>query len=365
MKIVFLADALDTQYAGIKTYCEGLLQAIDQLNPKQNIFVIRSSSKKQFSNLEEIQVPINSNFPLHQRLRQFSSIPRLVKKINADAVVETAHFGPFGLPNTIKRVTVIHDLTPLLFPSWHPKSSVWAHRLLLKGVLHKADLILANSNHTKKDVVQFHHAAANKTKVVHLATNETAKNFIEEDLKQHNISKPYFLFVGTIEPRKNVSTLVKAFEQFNTNNTFQLVLAGKLGWMTEQLENHIKTSSQNENIIQLGFISENLKSTLYKNALTAIYPSYYEGFGLPILEAFNNNCPVICSNNSSLPEVAGNAALYFNTTSVNDLLSQMKLISDDKSLRNNLIEKSKTQLAKFSWKKTAEETLLHINALYI
>jgi len=363
MKIVFLADALDTQYAGIKTYCEGLLNAIDTLNPAHEISVIRASTKTQFSNIKEYAIPINAGFPLHQRLRQFSSIPRLLRQLKPDVVVETAHFGPFGLPASIKRVTVIHDLTPLLFPQWHTKGSVWAHRLFLKGILHKADLILTVSQNSKKDIVQFHSAAEMKTEVTYLAANEKLIQNSKQDLTHHKINKPYFLFLGTIEPRKNVKTLVKAFEQLNNSNAYQLVLAGKMGWMTESLIEQINNSPQKENIVQLGFIEDDLKIALYKNAIATVFPSHYEGFGLPILEAFNYNCPVICSNNSSLPEVAGEAALYFNNSDANALSEKMKQISENAELRNSLIEKAKVQAAKFSWRKTAEETLGFIEGL--
>jgi len=365
MKIVFLADALDIQYAGIYTYCKGLLTAINSINPLHDIYVIRASDKKEFNNLNEINIPIKKAIPAHQRLRQFTSIPAYINKLKPDVVFEMAHFGPFKLDKGIKRVTFIHDLSPILFPQWHPVSSVYAHRLFLKGILRKADLVLTNSQFTKSEIARLFPMVQAKTHVTLLGYDApiTGKSNNQLTLQKLNIEQPYFLYVGTLEPRKNLEVLLKAYESFRTGNpdkSVNLVLTGKMGWKNNALLKQIKASQFLNEIKIAGFVDEVSKITLFKNALAFVYPSLYEGFGLPVLEAMAYECPVICSNAASLPEVGGKAALYFDPNDMQSLKKLFNKVATESNYKATVTPLLRQQSKKFSWKNTASATLKFI-----
>ena len=373
MKIVFLADALDTQQAGIHYYCNGLLQALDALTTKHQLYVVRSKAKNQFNNITEIEVPIKSNIPLHQRWRQFSIIPKTINQLKPDVVVELAHFGPFNLAANIKRVTFIHDISPVLYPQWHPKASVWAHRLLLNSILKKTTLILTNTNFTKSEIIKKYPKTKNKIEVTHLgcAINEVSKKQQMPSMAKPTIetNMPYFLYVGTLEPRKNITTLIKAFELFLAKHpkhpkhpNISLILAGAWGWKYKSIEAAIQQSSYKKNIICTGYITDTQKIELLKNAIAFIYPSLYEGFGIPIVEAMRFGCPVICSNIGSIKEVAGDKAAYFNKNDANALCKLMNeiIINPPNQIRKEALIKHSQ---KYTWQTTAKKTLAFIEQL--
>ncbi|MDJ0599314.1 MAG: glycosyltransferase family 1 protein, partial [Crocosphaera sp.] len=179
------------------------------------------------------------------------------------------------------------------------------------------------------------------------------------DIIDYYLYKPYFLFVSTLEPRKNILTLVKAYEYLKHNYKIphQLILIGKKGWNYQDILEKIETSQFKEDIQHLDYVSDELVAIFYSQAEAFIYPSFYEGFGLPVLEAMTLGSPVITSNTSSLPEVAGDAALYIDPTDYYQLAQIMLKVADNSTLRKEMIEKGKIQANKFSWERTAKTTL--------
>lgn len=172
-------------------------------------------------------------------------------------------------------------------------------------------------------------------------------------------SRPYLLFVSTIEPRKNICNLVEAFNHLKSCHGIDhdLLLVGKKGWRYEPIFETIARSPWHNHIHHLNYLSDRQVQALYSNADVFVYPSFYEGFGLPVLEAMTLGVPVVTSNVSSLPEVAGDAALYANPKLPAELAEQIWRLIDSSSLRENLIERGHAQAARFSWNRTAEETL--------
>ena len=356
MKIAILADPLDLQNAGIHVYVRGLVNAIAEIETENEYILVRPKEGHDFSKLREVIVPIKTQVPGHQRIRGFTSIPARMKKEEVDIVLETAHFGPFRLPKHIRRVTLIHDLTPILFPSFHPKGSVWAHLLLLKRILRKADLILTNSKHTEKDVHQYSPTTKTKTAVLYPGREmyfSSQKN--KNNLKKYNIQHPYLLSVGTLEPRKNLIVLLKAYEMFRDqfDETVQLVLIGQPGWKNVAFEKQLAGSKYRKDILQLGFVPNDDLPGLYSIAEMFVYPSIYEGFGLPVLEAMSCGAPVLISDRSSLPEVGGKAAAYFEPCSENDLSKKIIRLLNDKKRLTQMSELSFQQSLMFDWKKSA------------
>ncbi len=362
MKIAFLADPLDNQTAGIHVYTREIIKAITQLETSHEFLIIRAKEgNEDFGEAKQIIVPVESFPPFHLRLRQLFSIPKILIRENVDIVIEPAHFGPFNLPEQIKRVTVIHDLTPLLFPQFHPFMSVLFHKVFLKRTLRQTDLVITNSLHTANDVIRQFPFTKDKIEPILLGKNESyvPKEKRMDILQKYNIRPPYFLHTGTLEPRKNLMLLLQAFEAWKqqTGKPHQLVLAGKKGWQIDDLYEAIDQSLYKNDICLTGFVVTEDIPYIYSVADCFIYPSKYEGFGLPILEAMSCGTPVICSNTSSMPEVGGAVAYYIDPNNKMDVVRQMNQVLMDKANGKLPIEKMTQQANPFSWEQTAKKTL--------
>jgi glycosyltransferase involved in cell wall biosynthesis len=178
-----------------------------------------------------------------------------------------------------------------------------------------------------------------------------------EDLdKKFGIAKPYILFVGTIQPRKNIAKLIEAVSLLKEKQV-QLVVVGKKGWLWEEILAAPEKFKIADRVKFLDFVTNEDLPILYKNALCFVLPSLYEGFGLPVLEAMKFGCPTVISNVSSLPEVGGDASLYFDPQSVDDIAEKLDKVISDEKLRAEMTEKGYNQVKKFSWEKTAKQTL--------
>ncbi len=181
-----------------------------------------------------------------------------------------------------------------------------------------------------------------------------------EKLKEkYTILGEFILFVGTLQPRKNIVRLIEAYSKLvaQSKKVPQLVIVGKKGWLYEDILSAPKRFGVEKGVIFLEFVPDSDLALLYRNALCFVLRSLYEGFGLPILEAMRYGCPVVTSNVSSLPEAAGDAAVYIDPNNTEDIAQKLKLVISDLKLREELIEKGKKQVQKFSWEKAAKETL--------
>ena len=360
MRIVFIADALDIQYAGVHVYTREIIRAVTSLDKKNEYILIRPESKNQFEGIEEVIVPLSDKIPMHRGMRQYGAIPSAARKLNPDIVIEPGHFGPFFLPKKVKRVTVIHDITPVIMPDYHIFMSRLFHKLFLPGILKRANHIITNSEYTKSDVVTHYPFTKDKTTAILLGKNEAFQpDHQMAFLDKYNIKKPYLLYVGTLEPRKNLSRLISAFERLIENGVcnHQLVLAGKKGWKIDDLYTQIENSPAKNNIVLPGFVDKEDLAALYTNADVFVYPSYYEGFGLPILEAMSCGVPVVTSNTSSLPEVGGDAALYFDPMSIDDIYNRLAELLTDENLLLEMRRKGLERAKIFSWEKAGLETI--------
>ncbi len=287
-------------------------------------------------------------------------LPELIKKNELDIF-----WGPnYTLPRKVKRTKYylsIMDMAIFKFKHVGQWKNSLQIKLFLKKNTRKSERIIVISESTKKDVIDLMGVPAKKVDVTYIAGDSANKDYngeIRDEIKKLN---DYYLFVGTIEPRKNITTIVKGFEKFcddNPEEDVKLVLAGGRGWNCNEIYAQVKNSNHTNKILMPGFVSDSEKEYLYKHAIAFVYPSLYEGFGMPILEAFKYGTPVITANNSSLPEVGGDAAFYVDTFDSSALAEYMKTvyIMDEKEL-NNLKAKMENRLKQFSWKKCADETL--------
>lgn len=360
MKIAILADPVDNQRAGVHTFTREMIGALLRADRRNSYFLFRRKKTPAFEGAKSIAVPHLRWTLIFPGLRLFYIFGRLAKRLRIDVVIEPAHFGPFFMPKRTKRVTVIHDLTPLKFPEHHRFHSQLLQSIFLKRIVKKADLIITNSENSRQDIIRFFPFTEEKVEKIYLGNDDAFQPDIRpEVLAGYNIRQPYFLFVSTIEPRKNLSLLLGAYNRFRSNNStnVSLVIVGPRGWKCRKLFLELKNHPYAADIILPGYVPKSDLPALYSQTLGFIYPSFYEGFGLPVLEAMACGAPTLVSNASSLPEVTGDAALMFNPFDLSDLTEQMEAVASNPLLRTELSAKSIRQAAKFSWDNFAVELL--------
>jgi glycosyltransferase involved in cell wall biosynthesis len=261
-------------------------------------------------------------------------------------------------PAKAKIITTVHDLTPIIMPQHHGPKIIQNFKRNLKWAQKEAQTIICDSYATQKDLISYFDSDPKliaKTVVIHIAASKDF-HYVEDKQKRravkdkYGITGPYLLCLGTREPRKNLKRTIEAY--LKAQAPYKLVIAGKYGWGED-----VNANTQNPNIITAGFVDDNDLPSLYSSAKALIYPSLYEGFGLPVLEALNCQCPVITSRNSSLPEVAGDAALYVDPLSTESITKAIQKITTNDAVRGKLLLEAKNQVKKFSWTQTAKYTL--------
>ena len=258
------------------------------------------------------------------------------------------------------RVMNIYDLSFIRNPEY-VTSIVRTYVQRVNQCLLWTDLVVTISESSKRDIVEFLGVPPERVWVTPLASRYASdtqggnREMQAVDLGD----RPFILFVSTLEPRKNVVRLIQAFDQLKTDRRIdhQLVLVGQKGWQFEPIFEAIAASPWQHHIRHLDYLSDAEVAYCYAQADVFAYPSLYEGFGLPVLEAMTLGCPVVTSNTSSLPEVAGNAALLIDPTSIGDLAEALGQVIGDRTLRQSLIDRGYRQAAKFSWSRTAQATL--------
>lgn len=279
---------------------------------------------------------------------------RLFLNREIDLFFSPAHYSPRFCPTPA--VVTIHDLSYFYYPNEFLKKDLYQLTNWTGYSVKKAAKIIAVSKTTKKDLIKFYNLADEKIKVIYNGFKINKNNQpIKPPIK---IKKPYLLFVGTIQPRKNLKTLIKAFYfLLKEKPQYSLIIAGKKGWLYKKIFAQVKKLNLKNKVNFTGYLTDNQLAYLYKNAVLFILPSLYEGFGLPLLEAMRFGCPVIASSVSSLPEIGGDACLYFNPTSSEDLKNKMVQLLDNQNLRKKLIKKGIERIKLFSWEKCGKETL--------
>ena len=330
-KVAILADPLDMQSAGIHVYLKMLLADLHKCKGIEYHLIRAKASSEDFG-LKNIAIPIRK-FPGSVLWRKWISLPRFLNKQNYDAVIEPAHFGPFNLKEDTKRVTIIHDITPIILPQFHKTSSVIGHKIFLSRILNKADLIIANSRHTLGDIRKFFPESKGSMQFIYPRINPIFKKTDNREvLDKYGIIHDYFLSVGTIEPRKNYLLTVKAFEDFKKrrpDSRHQLIIIGRKGWKSLRLAMYIANSNYKRDIRIINDVQTEELPAFYSHCKLFILSSHYEGFGFPILEAHNCGARCILSDNSSIREIASDFAYFFKS---NDQHALCELI--DNTLQN-------------------------------
>lgn len=351
MKIGIVTAFLGNLRAGTWVYTRSLLQG---LSDKGVVRVDRED--RQLEGLEGVPAVVaHGGGRLAKVTWPNLQLPEAGQRAGLDLVHVTTPYGSFRRTG-FKKIVTICDVTPLLFPEAHGKMNVWHHRYILPLILRQADHIITISEASKRDIVRLYRIAEEKISVTLLAADRRfgqSASPPEEMIPE----RPYILNVGTLEPRKNLPCLLRAFALARRKGLpHRLVVTGASGWGASPLARLIDELELHADVTFTGFIGDDELPGLYAGADFFVYPSLYEGFGLPVLEAMASGTPVITSNVSSLPEVAGTAALLIDPRSHEEISSAMLRLASDVELRNSMREQVRIQAARFSWERTADET---------
>lgn len=364
LNIAIDISLLKINLAGMGTYVKEMVELISREDHQNNYYLLTNADiaceLKTGNNFSVIK----SNIKPHVLWLE-ARVPYILKKYNIDIFWQPDHILPPKVSGCKYYVTV-HDLSAYKFHNVAMKRVEIVYKLFLKKSCNDAEKVIAISEYTKKDIAATLGIDTNKIKVIYNGDSpyEYENNIKDEAVNKcflkYGVDNPYFLFVGTINPRKNVVTIINAFEVVKKQyNRVKLVLVGEYGWNSNDVEQKISQSTYKNDIIKTGFVSEEEKEIFYRNAIALVFPSILEGLGLPVIEAMSVGTPVITSNNSSLPEVGGNAAIYIDDCKdYLDLSKKMiKIYNMTEEEKEKLSINSCVQSKKFSREKCAKELL--------
>lgn len=359
---------MNSQYSGVSWYAYNLLKEIFEIDSANEYLLFYNSNKKMplpefpYSNVsyKGFRYP-NKLFNLSSN---FLNFPKADKLIGGVDLFFVPNFDFVSWSDSCRKVITVHDLSFLGFPEFFTARMRLRHRLIIRsGILNRADLIIADSFNTKNDLIDLLGLSEDKIKVIHLGVEE--KYFAEPSAAEllavknkYQLPDKFILSLSTIEPRKNFAGVISAYKLSQSDAA--LVIAGGRGWKMPALDQLV---GRHQKVKALGYVDEKDKPALYRLASVLVYPSFYEGFGLPLLEAMASSCPVIGGANSSQPEVVGDAGLLVNPYNVGQIAEAMEVLTTDGSLRQIFIEKGRKRAEGFSWKKTAQQTLEAFNEL--
>jgi len=353
VKILFDHQAFTLQvFGGISRYFAELIKNAPQ-NTEIETFVPMSNNFY----LKEVKPDVPSFFPsknfkgklpLFRKINNFKT--RKVLKGGKFDIFHPGYFDPYFLKHIGRKpfVLTIHDMTHELYPdsfSQFDKTALWK-----KELAKKATHIISVSENTKQDILKFYDIPSNKISVVWHGFYRS----LSEPISVKVLSGKFLLYVGSRNSYKNFTNFVEAYTLLKQETPdLQLVCTG--GAFSEEEKEIFKTKKISGSVSQIRATDEEL-AWLYQNAEAFVFPSFYEGFGIPVLEAFSNNCPVILSTTGALKEVGGSAASYFNPSDVAEMKSAIKSVIEDEKLKLVMIKKGQERLKLFSWQKTAEQT---------
>ncbi|MCX7105187.1 MAG: glycosyltransferase family 1 protein [Methylococcales bacterium] len=373
MKIILSIDSVRFPLTGIGRYTFELARHLKEI---ADIEQLRFLSGYRFASLPEpMQSAMETGLSTrHLRGRLFknpltiglySRVSPLLKQValrgNTDHVFHGPNFyiPPFEGPS----VCTFHDLSIFTWAHCHPPERVRYMRTEIAKTLKRADMLITDTDFTRREVAAYFGWSLDKIRVVPLACSEEFRPRCFEELNpiltKHSLTwQGYSLYVGTIEPRKNLEVLLDAYALLppTIRQQWPLVMVGYKGWRSEQLHARIEAAVKEGWVTYLGFVEADELPLLYAGARVFVFPSLYEGFGLPLLEAMASGIPVVCSNAATLPEVTGDAAAMCDPQDVDGLSELINRALQDESWRKLAIKKGLLQAGRFSWKRCAEET---------
>lgn len=366
MKIgIFTYGIYGERMTGIARYTVELTRALLRIDPTLAITLLNP--------YPESKHPWYREFPVHplphlKKLPLVATLGNLelhlaATRLRLDVLHDPCGIAPFLAPRgSYRRVTTIHDAVPAVYPGTQPLLTRLVFATLVARAGITSDAILTVSRASASDLIRYYRLPPAK---IHVTPNGVlqrpalSQEYVCETLKRFNVREPFLLYVGALHPRKNIRRVIEAFARLRkTHPRAALVIVGPPAWgANEVLRDVLSSAAAGSGVIFTGFLSDNDLQALYQGALCLVFPSLYEGFGLPVLEAMSHGTPVITSNISSLPEITEDAALLVDPASVDSICNGMRRLLEDKTLCNELSCKGRARSKKFSWEATATATL--------
>ncbi len=354
---------------GLGRYTEKLIKNLQEIDKKNQYFIFLLKE-----NFQECEI-VSQNF--HKiivncrwyTLKEQISLPLILNQYRLDLV----HFPHFNVPLLYRKnfIVTIHDLILISFPTLRRTTlnplfyrlKFLAYRFVINSAIKRAKKIITVSRFTKKDLLRNYSLSAEKIAITYEACeprlkSKSDKNRSVQVLEKYGIIKPYLLYVGNAYPHKNLEKLILAFQLLRKRvGNLNLVLIGKEDYFFKKLKEKTKKQKTNEKIIFTGFVPDFELEEIYRHAQIYVFPSLYEGFGLPPLEAMAQGVPVASSNHPCMKEILENSVLYFDAQKKEDMAEKLHLLLQDENLKKTLIARGLEQIKKYSWKVMAEKTL--------
>ncbi len=365
MRIGIDATSIPSQRGGVGFYIVNLISTLLEIDRENKYFIFMKkgdlSEIKDKANDRFIEVNITSR--LARLTWEQTILPTMINRYKIDVFHSPHYTVPFRAK--VKKVVTFHDMTFFSHPEYHLKLKVQFFRRIIPRAAKMADQIISNSKNTKNEIIKFLNVDGQKITVTHFAIDKNRykpipKGQVKEQIKKkYDIKDEYILFVGTLEPRKNIASLVNNFFRLKENGLFpgKLVLAGGKGWGFSEIQKIIKDHHFGKDVLLVGYVPEDDLPFLFNGATVFVYPSYYEGFGIPPLEAIACGTPTITSNISSIPEIMGEAAVLINPQRSDRLYQSLSSLVQNKAERERLRKAGLQRAEHFTWEKTARETL--------
>jgi len=375
MKTILDIGPLLIESVGVRSYTINLVRNILKLNEGREFLLFPFLTKKTKENFEGLNY---KGFVIKEQYRKW--LFAILSSLGGRTLISKRYLsrwdvfwtpGIFLLPIRCSIVGTIFDLTTILFPQFHKRKVVEHQEKAFHYFKENASLIIAISENTKTDIMKYLHIPKDKIRTIYCGVGDEFRKIedvriLKSRLRGIGIDYPYILYLGTLEPRKNVERLIEAFIQLKKEKQInvKLVISGIKGWGYQSIFDKVVSLGVEKEIIFSGFIPNELIPFLYNGASAFVYPSLYEGFGLPVVEAMACGVPVVTSNVSSLPEVAGDAAILINPYSVDELADGIWRILSDEELRTQCIKKGIERAKLFTWERCAKNTLDAFNEVY-
>ena len=359
--------AVNTRFL-LREYLEGygyflheILLRVTRDHPEhQFIFIFDRPFDDQFiysDNVMAIVAGPQARHPLLWKWWYDFKVPSILRKYKADVFISTDGF--CSLNTKVPQCLVIHDLAFLHFPRLLSPSRALYYKRYTPRFLKKAAVVATVSSFSKQDIVTQYKVPEEKIRIVPNAAREifmpVSQEIKQETKNRYSEGKEYFVYVGSIHPRKNLLNLLKAFSVFKKRlkSNMKLLLVGRLAWKYKSFNESLKTYKYRQDVVLTGYLPESELVNVVGSAYGLLYPSLWEGFGLPVLEAMRSDIPVITSSHSAMQEVAGDAALFADVNNFNDIAEKMMLLYKDEGLRNELIHKGDLREQHFNWDHSA------------
>jgi glycosyltransferase involved in cell wall biosynthesis len=364
LRIGIDATALPSQPVGAGNYIIQFIRSLADLEPPENLIVIAQPRGQTLIDQPGIRVDwliVPERSPAARLVWEQVELFRLARKLNLNLLHSLHYTRPFWLP--CASVVTFHDLTFMIAPHLHTRSKRWFFPVAMRMSARRADALTAVSENTRQDAIRLLGVPPEKITTTPLGVDSSFQVIQDQLLlsqvrEKYHLPEKFILYVGHVEPRKNLPLLVRAYRALiDQGATPPLIIAGGFGWGYEQVLKEIEALGLQEHIRFLGYVPQSDLPVIYNLASLFVYPTLYEGFGLPALEAMACGVPVVTTEVASLPEVVGDAAVLVPPGDQQALVTAMKEVLSDPGLRLELSRRGPTRASRFTWKRTAQLTL--------